>query len=928
MALFDFLTKGAPTARRPLSEREALECYPNPDPSFIALMPFVEYEPASQCFLFEDGYSVGTVMEIAPVDMNIKTAEQYYELQTAIYNALTVIPTRRENPWVVQVFLSDEPLHDVVTDLYHYAKADCRDSAYSQHFFAVMKEHFEIVSSPGGLFIDSLTGKPWKGKLRRVRLCLYRFIDPKEAGQKHFTAPDKELEEVRKRLILALKKAGVGVKIYAGKDLYAWLLPWFSPQVDGMSAWELMHKSPYPEQQELDGTLGADFDLAQLCVKNAPISDKNHGTWQFANSVQRFVSLQSVQIPPHVGLLTIGKADNDFAVALFDDLPEGSTYAMSIVFESQADIGRHILKVSKASGGGSGLAERAKAQAIDALDLVDAGNLMFRMAHGIYLRAESQEKLDVITNEVIASVRGTFDAIEPKDDSTAIDSYRHNLPMCYQPAHAKRAMRARLTYAQHIARLIPVYGHARGSGNFGLLYFNRIGELLAFDPLSKKDRTKTAHALLFGPTGAGKSATMNYNQMFKMAMRNPRMFIIEAGNSFGLLAEEFKRYGKTVNHIRFKKTSNVSIPPFANAIRALEEEEKLLRMLDADFDPLAHADEPDDDEERDYLGEMLQSAILMVSNADKHQAERITPQDRRALTMAILQAARNVRARDAHLPQEQVQVIISDVAQAMREQLDDSNEIIKSLTDTRRDRITELADSLDNFTTGLRNKFFNQKGEAWPEADVTIVDMADLAKEMNKDMLAVALISLINRISDLGEKYQADDREIDANTDEGHVITTNPTIAPPVVYGVKTWRKLGIWLTQATQNLADYPDESEKMLNLAEWWILLNVDIGDLSEMKRFKDLSPEQESLIKSCTKEIPNFTEGVVLSNKLTARFRVVQPALALTLAMTESDEKALRQNLMREHNLPSELDAAYYLADEINQRRRQNAADLLRD
>lgn len=911
-----------PTKRNPITNSEALGTYRSHGPSFVDLIPWVEYDHEYQVFEFQDGVSVGTVFELSPVDMSIKSEDDFYTLQKGIYNALKIIPAKRENQWVLQSFLRDEPLHDVVTDLYNYAKADCRDSEYSQHFFKMMKEHIDIVSSEGGMFVDGSTGKPWKGKLRRVRLCLYRNVSKNELNGRIPLSPAKELSELRKRFLMALDKAGVKSKVYSGKDLYAWMLPWFTPAPKGISPWELMNKAPYPEQAEIDGELGADFDLAQMCLKNMPVSDVKKGTWDFSGQPSRFLSLQGVQAPPQPGVWTMADRNNEFSVALFDDLPENSTYAMSIVIDSQSEIQRHLTNISKASGGGTGLAERAKAQADEALDLVDTGERLYRMSHGIYLRAESDEELEIKTNEAIATVRGVFDAIEPQDDTTAVDSYRHNLPMCYNPAHAKTALSGRLTYAQHIVRLLPLFGHSRGTGNYGLMYFNRVGELLAFDPLSKRDRTKTAHMLIFGPTGAGKSATMNYNQMFKMAMRNPRMFIIEAGNSFGLLAEEFKRYGKTVNHVRFKKSADISVPPFANAIKALEEEEKLQRMLSEDFDPLAEVDSNDDDEERDYLGEMLQSAILMVSNADQAQVKKVTPQDRRLLSKAILNAARTVRERDQNLPKEKQQVIISDVIAEVKEL---SKE--EGITEDRRGRVREIADSLDLWTDGLRNKFFNQKGSAWPECDVTIVDMAELTKETNKDMLAVALISLINRISDLGEKYQHDDREIDANTDEGHAITTNPTIAPPIVYGVKTWRKLGIWLTQGTQNLADYPDESEKMLNLAEWWLLLNLDVGDLTEMKRFKDLTPEQEHLIKSCTKEIPNFTEGVVLSDKLTSQFRVVQPALALTLAMTESDEKAERMELMREHGLETELDAAYLMAEQINKRRRASTVKAMR-
>lgn len=916
--LSDWLRKNTKSPRVPLSDGQYKEGFSNTEPSFVDHIPWCEYDPELEMFLMQDGVSLGIAMELAPLDMNTRGIKDFYKLQDALFNCLSTIPRRVDNPWVIQFFLNDEPVSGVINDLYQYAKPDVRDSAYSKHFFKMMEEHLEIVSSEGGMFVDGMTGKPWKGKIRRVRCCIYRKFDPDEQKKKGAVPPNVEMRELRERFSVAMRKAGIEVKPYSGENFYSWMMPWLSPAPSGSdNAWELLAKEPYPVEAERNNDLGADFDLAQFCFKNKPSSDSSNGVWFFSGLPHRYLSLQGVAIPPQPGEWTQDDRSGGINVAMFDELPEDSILAMSIVIESQGDIQRHINKVKNASGGDSGGASRAKKQAEQALDLVSSGELMYRMTHGIYLKADTLDRLDTITNEVTAIVRSKFDAIEPQEDPTSIDSYRHNLPMCYDPIHAKRALRGRLTYARHIARLMPLFGHSRGSGNYGLMYFNRIGEILAFDPLNKKDRTKTAHVLMFGPTGAGKSATLNYNQMFKMATRRPRMFMIEAGNSFGLLAQDFERHGLKVEHIRFKKSADISIPPFANAILALEEEEKNSRYSDPDYEPTDEEIEDDSNEdERDYMGEMVESLKLMVTSADIDQMRRFTPQDRRLMTDSIFNAARTVRERDKDLQAEEIQVITSDVADEMRKLVGG-----EGLSEARRDRIKELADSLDNFRTGLRAKFFNRKGQAWPEADLTLIDMAELTKEDNKDMLAVALISLINRISDLGEKYQADDREIDVITDEGHVITTNPTISKPMVYGVKTWRKLGIWLTQATQNLADYPNESEKMLNLAEWWILLNLEQGDITELTRFKKLSEVDTHLIESCQKEIPNYTEGVVLSNKINARFRVVQPALCLTLAMTESDEKAERQDLMSEHGLDTELDAAYFMADQISTRRRAN-------
>ena len=154
-------------------------------------------------------------------------------------------------------------------------------------------------------------------------------------------------------------------------------------------------------------------------------------------------------------------------------------------------------------------------------------------------------------------------------------------------------------------------------------------------------------------------------------------------------------------------------------------------------------------------------------------------------------------------------------------------------------------------------------------------------------------------------------------TDEGHIITTNPLLAPYVIKIVKMWRKLGAWFWIATQNLEDFPDASRKMLNMLEWWLCLVMPKDEIDQIARFKELSDEQRSLLLAARKSSGHYTEGVVLTDELAALFRNVPPPLALALAMTEKDEKAKRHALMREHGC-SELEAVHKVAAEIAKKR----------
>ncbi|MGD8914107.1 MAG: conjugative transfer ATPase, partial [Candidatus Thiodiazotropha sp.] len=345
---------------------------------------------------------------------------------------------------------------------------------------------------------------------------------------------------------------------------------------------------------------------------------------------------------------------------------------------------------------------------------------------------------------------------------------------------------------------------------------------------------------------------------------------------------------------------------------ALEQAEKnqeamdraLLMSADDAFEGDHLVDDVDDDM-RDYLGEMELVTRMMITGADIKKEQAFEQPDKLVVRQAILEATR--RQRDAG----KAYVIPSNVVDAMRDIAGDQ------ASEKRKEQIFSMADSLQYWTDGLHGKFFNRPGIAWPECDLTILDMGILTSDQYQDMLAVTMVSLINTITGIGEKYQYEGRQTNVWTDEGHAITTNPTLAKPFVFGAKTWRKLDIWLNQATQNLEDYPDESKKMLSLAEWWYCLNMDLKEIQDLSRFKRLSNEEKELIESARKEKGKYTEGVVLSDNVNSLFRVVMPALPLALAGTDSDEKSARREIMDEQGC-SELDAVYVMAERIKESR----------
>ena len=244
-------------------------------------------------------------------------------------------------------------------------------------------------------------------------------------------------------------------------------------------------------------------------------------------------------------------------------------------------------------------------------------------------------------------------------------------------------------------------------------------------------------------------------------------------------------------------------------------------------------------------------------------------------------------------------------------------ELEQAKEELRRARLLEMADAMDMFTQGSDGEMFDRPGTPWPEADITIVDLATYAREGYNAQLSIAYISLINTVNNIAERDQFLGHPIINVTDEGHIITKNPLLAPYIVKITKMWRKLGAWFWLATQNLDDLPKAAEPMLNMMEWWLCLGMPPDEVEKIAKFRELTPAQKALMLSARKEAGKFSEGVILSRSMELLFRAVPPSLYLALAQTEPEEKAERYQLMQQHGI-SELDAALKIAENIDRAR----------
>lgn len=903
---------GASTGQRPATVAEEQALY-DVAPSFVELLPWVEYLPASQSMLLEDGVSVAAFFELTPVGTEGREPAWLMQVRDAVENALQdAFDELDDHPWVVQFYAQDETAWDTyLHNLDAYVQPRAREAAFTRFYLRFFAHHLRAIAKPGGLFQDTtVTQLPWRGQSRRVRMVVYRR--DADGSIRRGLSPEHALTSVCDRLTGGLANAGVKARRVSAADIHAWLLRWFNPNptLPGDTAEDrerFYQLAAYPDESDDDELeLASGTDFAQRLFFTPPRSDVQNGVWQFDGMPHRVIVLDRLRTPPATGHLTgETRKSGDAINALFDQMPEDTLMAMTLVVTPQDTLEAHLNYLSKKSVGETLASEQTRQDVQHARTLIGSAHKLYRGAVAFYLRGRDRTELDARTLQLTnVMLSAGLQPVREDDEVAPLNSYLRWLPCNYDPAKDRRQWYTQLMFAQHLANLAPVWGRSQGTGHPGITLFHRGGGTITFDPLNRLDRQMNAHLFLFGPTGSGKSATLNNLLVQITAIYRPRLFIVEAGNSFGLLGDFAQRLGLSVHRVRLSPGSGVSLAPFADAHRLVDTPSDV-QTLDADALDEPATGAPEGDEQRDVLGELEITARLMITGGEDKEEARMTRADRSLIRQCILDAAHRCA-------REQRSVLTRDVRDALRERSRDA-----LLPEVRRARLLEMADAMDMFCQGVDGEMFDRPGTPWPEADITIVDLATFAREGYNAQLSIAYISLINTVNNLAERDQFLGRPIINVTDEGHIITKNPLLAPYVVKITKMWRKLGAWFWLATQNLDDLPKAAEPMLNMIEWWICLSMPPDEVEKIARFRELSPAQKALMLSARKEAGKYTEGVILSRSMELLFRVVPPSLYLALAMTEPEEKNERYQLMQQYGI-SELEAAMRVAERIDRAR----------
>ncbi|MBK0096664.1 conjugative transfer ATPase [Erwinia sp. S63] len=892
-----------------LTRRDEAKLY-DTAPSIIDHTPWGEYLPEHQCILLDDGVSVGAVYEVIPVGTEGRPGSRLDEIRDVVENALQdSLPELDAHQWVVQFYCQDESDLTVYMDTIRgYVKSRAQGSAFTEAWLAEQARHLQNVASEKGLFVDdAVTGAPWRGQIRRTRMVIYRWV---ESPYRDPMAPEVLLKQVCDRLTSAMSGAGIQCQRQNGEQIHSWLLRWFNPDPKWVDRATLYRCAKHTD--DAPGELPLLNDFSESLWFTRPRSDGEKGVWWFDDVAHKAVPVARLRNAPSTGHLTGEVKRGDNINAIMDLLPEGTVLTLTLVIQPQDKLEETFARLSRDSMGENVDSLRAREDAATARTYLGNKHKLYRAAITLLIKARDLPSLDRRYLDLSSKLLNCgLEPVNPEHDIGPLSTYMRALPMCFNPAQDRHNWYTRLMFVQHFACLAPVYGRDTGTGHPGFTFFNRGGGPLSVDPLNRNDRTQNAHLMLFGPTGAGKSATALVKLAQMMAIYRPRIFLIEAGNSFGLFGDYCASLGLSVHRVSIKPGKVISLAPFGDSHLLMQVKPDALIISEEALPDID--DDEDKDEERDVLGEMEIAARLMITGGEAAEESRLTRADRGMIREAIMMAARTAYDAGRQMLPEDLMFALQNIARD-GSQGDDGRE---KRTAARRSRAEEMSEALRMFTEGFEGELFNRPGTPWPEADVTIVDLGTLAREGYEAQMAVAVISLLNTINNIAERDQYSDRDIIVPIDEGHIVTTNPLLGPYATKIAKMWRKLGTWLWIFTQNLEDFPDTAKKMLNMAEWWICLVMPPQEVEQIARFKTLTDEQRVMLLSATKVPRKYTEGVILSEKVQALFRAVPPSLYLALGMTEKPEKAERREIMNELNC-SELEAAFHVARRLDENR----------
>ncbi len=884
-----------------MKEKEITKAYKQSRPSIADRLSVVDFSDKHHVFLLEDGLSLGSGFEIGDIaadGVNEKSLESVFSRVMDVFSY--VLPLEEENPWVLQVYVNDEFSLKSTFDFYKQ-KIDkgLLDSPYTQTYLTQLERLYQKSSCEEGLFFDPMSDLAFRGKLRRIRMVIYKRYSNKKNQPKRASILREHLT-IRRRIVKKFQNAGIDIDVLKGSHFYSWWVRWFNPRPKlGLGCTDKLLKDyPYPENNK-----PANFSFSQNVFYNYPKTDSKN--IYFDELAHRVLFFDSLSKRPEIGCVSreIEDAGSKKKAALLDKLPQGSTYSIQVVFSSDKSVSKHLKMVEKGTLGGSLEAQTIRADLKEARDAQTLGNRLFWVSQCLFIQGRDDESLDAIEESLIDlfSSEASMPLMPSKYDVHPIDSYLSMLPFNFNFNYFHKHLSFdKLMFASEVAALMPVYGRYKGAKHQPCFpYFNRGGEPFFFDPLHRDFDSKNSHMAIFADSGGGKSVMTGHKVNSLMATKNARIVLFEMGNSFGGLIKHAQKKGKKVSQLVFSNDPKkaIAINPFANWHKAISEVEcysivevtkehqKKVSELFKSKNQSANESEKACDEHRSYLTEMSLALRTMITQASAKEEDAFSLSDETLLIEVLSDAILNCVQAGVE------QMLTEHVLASFKRKLDDME------PSSKKERIQDMHDRLKSYVIGPKARFFNVPTKPLDDFDIFHIDVLSLKDDKAK--LALVMVSLLPRILAIAEENEATNRPMYLFVDEAHLQLDIDVLVAYFTLIAKVARKIGLWLVLITQNVSDLKSEkAKKILSLCETMIVLSLSENEIENLKEFKPITFEQENLIRSLRTQKGLYSEAMLINTNYQGIFRVIPPRELLAILVNNTDEKQLRKQLEEEH------------------------------
>jgi hypothetical protein len=397
-----------------------------------------------------------------------------------------------------------------------------------------------------------VTRLPWRGQVRRVRMVVYRRANATTARRGQ--SPEQALTTICDRLVGGLANAGVKARRMEAADIHDWLLRWFNPHPTLLPSADDRERfyalTRYPEAVE-DGEIElASGDFAQRLFFGQPRSDVANGTWlrrHAAPGHRDGPAAHAARDGPRHRRDAQGRRCRQRAVRPdargHGDVPD-------VVATPQDVLEAHLNHLSKKSVGETLASEQTRRDVQEARGLIGSAHKLYRGALAFYLRGRDLAQLDARGLQLVnVMLNAGLQPVREEDEVAPLNSYLRWLPCVFDPATDKRQWYTQLMFAQHAANRAgvgPQPGH-RQSGHHVLQPRRRADHLRSAEPARPADERSPVPVR---PHRLGQERHAQQHPEPGDGDLPPRLFIVEAGNSFGLFGDFAARLGMKVHRVK------------------------------------------------------------------------------------------------------------------------------------------------------------------------------------------------------------------------------------------------------------------------------------------------------------------------------------------------------------------------------------------